>query len=392
MRLADRVVDIGTETAFEAAARARALEATGRKIIHLEIGEPDFDTPENVREAAKRALDAGWTHYGPFMGLPQLREAIAADSTARRGFPVDPATVVVTPGAKPIMFFALLALAQPGDEVIYPDPGFPIYESMTRFVGATPVPLPLREENDFRLDVDELRRLVTSRTRLIIFNSPANPTGGVLTRADLEGVADVAREHDIPVLADEIYMRILYDGAEHHSIASFPGMAERTIILDGFSKTYAMTGWRLGYGILPEALVPAFGRLVINSVSCVASFEQVAAVEALTGPQDAVEAMVAEFRVRRDLLVAGLNAIPGVTCRMPHGAFYAFPNVGGTGLNGPRMADRLLHEGGVSVLSGSAFGHAGAQHLRVSYANSRENLRLAVHRFGEVVAGLGVEV
>jgi len=392
MRLADRVVDIGTETAFEAAARARALEATGRKIIHLEIGEPDFDTPENVREAAKRALDAGWTHYGPFMGLPQLREAIAADSTARRGFPVDPATVVVTPGAKPIMFFALLALAQPGDEVIYPDPGFPIYESMTRFVGATPVPLPLREENDFRLDVDELRRLVTSRTRLIIFNSPANPTGGVLTRADLEGVADVAREHDIPVLADEIYMRILYDGAEHHSIASFPGMAERTIILDGFSKTYAMTGWRLGYGILPEALVPAFGRLVINSVSCVASFEQVAAVEALTGPQDAVEAMVAEFRVRRDLLVAGLNAIPGVTCRMPHGAFYAFPNVGGTGLDGPRMADRLLHEGGVSVLSGSAFGHAGAQHLRVSYANSRENLRLAVHRFGEVVAGLGVEV
>src|ERR1700690_3250810 len=307
MRLADRVVDIGTETAFEAAARARALEATGRKVIHLEIGEPDFDTPPNVREAAKRALDAGWTHYGPFMGLPELREAIAADASARRGISVDPATVVVTPGAKPIMFFALLALAQPGDEIIYPDPGFPIYESMTRFVGATPVPLPLREENDFRLDVDELRRLVTPRTRLIIFNSPANPTGGVLTREDQEGIADVAREHDIPVLADEIYMRILYDGAEHHSIASLPGMAERTIILDGFSKTYAMTGWRLGYGILPEALVPAFGRLVINSVSCVASFEQVAAVEALTGPQDAVEAMVREFDARRKLVVAGLN-------------------------------------------------------------------------------------
>jgi len=390
MRLADRVVDIGTETAFEAAARARALEATGRKVIHLEIGEPDFDTPANVREAAKRALDAGWTHYGPFMGLPQLREAIAADSTARRGFTVDPATVVVTPGAKPIMFFALLALAQPGDEVIYPDPGFPIYESMTRFVGATPVPLPLREEHDFRLDVDELRRLVTSRTKLIIFNSPANPTGGVLTLADLEAIADVAREHDITVLADEIYMRILYDGAEHHSIASFPGMAERTIVLDGFSKTYAMTGWRLGYGILPEALVPAFGRLVINSVSCVASFEQVAAVEALTGPQDAVQAMVTEFDARRKLVVAGLNAIPGVTCRMPHGAFYAFPNVAGTGLDGPGMADRLLHEGGVSVLSGSAFGRVGATHLRVSYANSRENLHLALERFGEVVAGLTV--
>ncbi|HXX59963.1 MAG TPA: pyridoxal phosphate-dependent aminotransferase [Candidatus Sulfotelmatobacter sp.] len=390
MRLADRVVDIGTETAFEAAARARALEATGRKVIHLEIGEPDFDTPANVREAAKRALDAGWTHYGPFMGLPQLREAIAADSTARRGFTVDPATVVVTPGAKPIMFFALLALAQPGDEVIYPDPGFPIYESMTRFVGATPVPLPLREEHDFRLDVDELRRLVTSRTKLIIFNSPANPTGGVLTLADLEAIADVAREHDITVLADEIYMRILYDGAEHHSIASFPGMAERTIVLDGFSKTYAMTGWRLGYGILPEALVPAFGRLVINSVSCVASFEQVAAVEALTGPQDAVQAMVTEFDARRKLVVAGLNAIPGVTCRMPHGAFYAFPNVAGTGLDGPGMADRLLHEGGVSVLSGSAFGRVGATHLRVSYANNRENLHLALERFGEVVAGLTV--
>ncbi len=391
MRLADRVVDIGTETAFEAAARARALEATGRKVIHLEIGEPDFDTPANVREAAKRALDAGWTHYGPFMGLPQLREAIAADSTARRGVTVDPATVVVTPGAKPIMFFALLALAQPGDEVIYPDPGFPIYESMTRFVGATPVPLPLREENDFRLDVDELRRLVSPRTKLIIFNSPANPTGGVLTLEDLEGIADVAREHDITVLADEIYMRILYDGAQHHSITSFPGMAERTIVLDGFSKTYAMTGWRLGYGILPEALVPAFGRLVINSVSCVASFEQVAAVEALTGPQDAVEAMVTEFEARRKLVVAGLNAIPGVTCRMPHGAFYAFPNIGATGLDGPAMADRLLHEGGVSVLSGSAFGRVGATHLRVSYANSRENLRAALDRFGEVVAGLGVQ-
>lgn len=388
MRLADRVVDIGTETAFEAAARARALEATGRHIIHLEIGEPDFDTPANVRAAAKKALDDGWTHYGPFMGLPKLREAIAADASARRGFPVDPANVVVTPGAKPIMFYALLALAQPGDEVIYPDPGFPIYESMTRFVGATPVPLPIREERDFEFDIDELRSLVTDRTRLIILNSPANPTGGVLPREDLEAIADLARERDLVVLADEIYMRILYDGAEHHSIAAFPGMAERTIVLDGFSKTYAMTGWRLGYAILPPALVPAYGRLIINSVSCVPAFSQLAAVEALTGPQDDVEAMVTEFAARRELIVAGLNRIPGVTCRMPHGAFYAFPNVSGTGLDGPRMADRLLHEGGVAVLSGTAFGHVGSNHLRVSYANSRENLALALQRFGEVVAGL----
>ncbi|MFI5261287.1 MAG: pyridoxal phosphate-dependent aminotransferase [Candidatus Limnocylindrales bacterium] len=388
MRLADRVIDIGTETAFEAAARARALEATGRHVIHLEIGEPDFDTPANVRAAAKQALDEGWTHYGPYLGLPQLREAIAADSTARRGFTVDPANVVVTPGAKPIMFYALLALAQAGDEVIYPDPGFPIYESMTRFVGATPVRLPIREENDYRLDVDELRGLVTDRTRLIIFNSPANPTGGVLTRSDLEAIADVARERDLVVLADEIYMRILYDGTEHLSIAAFPGMAERTIVLDGFSKTYAMTGWRLGYAVLPPALVAAYGRLIINSVSCVATFAQLAAVEALVGPQDAVEAMVTEFAARRDLIVAGLNDIPGVTCRTPHGAFYAFPNVAGTGLDGPRMADRLLHEGGVAVLSGTAFGHVGADHLRVSYANSRENLRLALERFSEVVSGL----
>ncbi len=379
---------IGTETAFEAAARARALEATGRQVIHLEIGEPDFETPANVRAAAKRALDEGWTHYGPFLGLPQLREAIAADATARRGFSVEPGNVIVTPGAKPIMFYALLALAQPGDEVIYPDPGFPIYESMTRFVGATPVPIPIREDHDFRLDLDELEELLGDRTRLLILNSPANPTGGLLTLEDLQGIAALALEHDVTVLADEIYMRILYDGAVHHSIAALPGMAERTIVLDGFSKTYAMTGWRLGYAILPPALVPAFGRLVINSVSCVSSFSQMAAVEALSGPQDAVEAMVEEFRARRDLVVEGLNAIPGLTCRLPHGAFYAFPNVSGTGLDGPQLADRLLHEGGVAVLAGTAFGHVGADHLRVSYANSRENLRLALERLDEVVRRL----
>jgi len=385
VRLAERVRDIGTETAFEAAARARALEATGRDVIHLEIGEPDFDTPANVREAAKRALDEGWTHYGPPLGLPALREAIATDATARKRFAVDPENVVVTPGAKPIMFYALLALAQPGDEVIYPDPGFPIYESMTRFVGATPVPIPLREENEFRMDVQELRSLVTDRTRLIIFNSPHNPTGSVLTEEDLRAIADLAAERDITVLADEIYGRILYEG-EHHSIAALPGMAERTIVLDGFSKTWAMTGWRLGYAILPPDLLPVFSRLIINSVSCTSSHSQMAAVEALTGPQDDVEAMVEEFRARRELIVNGLDAIPGIRCLKPHGAFYVFPNVSGTGMAGPEMANRLLDEAGVACLAGTAFGRVGRDHLRVSYANSRENISRALERIAQVAA------
>jgi aspartate/methionine/tyrosine aminotransferase len=385
MRLAERARDIGTETAFEAAVRARALEAQGRHIIHLEIGEPDFDTPPNVREAAKRALDDGFTHYGPPLGLPQLREAIAADASARKGFAVDPARVVVTPGAKPVMSFAIMALAQAGDEVIVPDPGFPIYESMTRFVGATPVPIPLREENDFRLDPGELRSLVTDRTRLVIINSPHNPCGSVLTAEDLVAVADVARERDLAVLADEIYGRILYDG-EHHSIAALQGMAERTIVLDGFSKTWAMTGWRLGYAILPEALVAPFSRLIINTVSCTSSFSQMAAVEALTGPQDSVDAMVEEFRARRSLVVEGLNRIPGFSCRMPQGAFYAFPNVSGTGLTGAEVTERLLLEAGVSVLAGTAFGDVAVNHIRVSYANSRENLSLALERIGDLVA------
>jgi aspartate/methionine/tyrosine aminotransferase len=385
VRLAERVQDIGTETAFEAAARARALEATGRDVIHLEIGEPDFDTPANVREAAKRALDEGWTHYGPPLGLPALREAIATDATARKRFAVDPENVVVTPGAKPIMFYALLALAQPGDEVIYPDPGFPIYESMTRFVGATPVPIPLREENEFRMDVQELRSLVTDRTRLIIFNSPHNPTGSVLTEEDLRAIADLAAERDITVLADEIYGRILYEG-EHHSIAALPGMAERTIVLDGFSKTWAMTGWRLGYAILPPDLLPVFSRLIINSVSCTSSHSQMAAVEALTGPQDDVEAMVEEFRARRELIVNGLDAIPGIRCLKPHGAFYVFPNVSGTGMAGPEMANRLLDEAGVACLAGTAFGRVGRDHLRVSYANSPENISRALERIAQVAA------
>jgi aspartate aminotransferase len=387
MRLADRMTGIGSESAFEAAARARALEATGRSVIHLEIGEPDFETPANVRAAAKRALDDGWTHYGPFLGLPALREAIAADATARKGFDARADRVVVVPGGKPVMFFALLALAQAGDEVVYPDPGFPIYESMARFVGARPVPYAITQENDFRVDLDELEGLVNERTRLLIINSPANPTGGVFTRSDIERVADLVLRHpELTVLADEIYGRIVHDG-EHVSIASFPGLAERTIVLDGFSKTYAMTGWRMGYAILPEPLVEPFGKLVINSVSCVSSFSQVAAIEALTGPQGDVEAMVREFRARRDIVVDGLNGIPGIECAVPAGAFYVFPRIGGTGMTGSVFADRLLAESGVCVLSGTAFGTVGADHVRISYAASREHLAEAIDRIASFVRG-----
>ncbi len=389
MRLADRMALIGSESAFEAAARARALEATGRSVIHLEIGEPDFDTPANVRAAAQRALDDGMTHYGPFMGLPALREAIAADASARKGFAVSADRVAVVPGGKPVMFFALLALAQPGDEVVYPDPGFPIYESMARYVGATARPYAITQGNDFRVDLDELESLVTDRTRLLIINSPANPTGGVFTRADIERIGELVLRHpELVVLADEIYGRIVHDG-EHVSIASLPGLVERTIVLDGFSKTYAMTGWRMGYAILPAPLVDPFAKLIINSVSCVSTFSQVAAVEALTGPQDDVEDMVREFRVRRDLVVAGLNRIPGIDCAVPAGAFYVFPRIGGTGLDGATFADRLLTEQGVCVLAGGAFGRVGAGHVRISYANSRENLALAIERIGAFVAGLG---
>jgi aspartate/methionine/tyrosine aminotransferase len=387
MKLSERMARIGTETAFEAAARARALEATGRSVIHLEIGEPDFDTPPNIREAAKRALDGGATHYTPTPGIPELRAAIAADATARKGFAVSPDRVAVVPGGKPVMFFAILALVNEGDEVIYPDPGFPIYESMANFVGGKAVPCPIRQENGFRLDPDELAALVTARTKLVILNSPANPTGGVSTRQDLERIAAIARDHDLTVLADEIYGRTLYEG-EHVSIASLPGMAERTIVLDGFSKTYAMTGWRLGYAILPEALVTPFGRLIVNSVSCTNAATQWAGVEALTGPQDAVDAMVAEFKVRRDLIVDGLNSIPGITCLRPAGAFYVFPDITATGLTGAELADRLLNEGGVSALAGTAFGRVGLHHLRFSYATSRENIAEAVKRTRAVVEPL----
>jgi aspartate/methionine/tyrosine aminotransferase len=388
-RIASRMATIGTESAFEVSARARALEAEGRSIIHLQIGEPDFDTPAHVREAAKRALDEGATHYAPFPGIPALREAIAADVRLRKGMPADPSQVFVTVGGKGVMLYAILGLVDPGDEVIVPDPGYPIYESLTRFVGATPVPIPIRMDNQFRLDVEELAGLITPRTRLLIINSPANPTGGVLNRSDLERIAELAREHDLWVMADEIYGRILYDGEEHVSIGSLPGMADRTIILDGFSKTFAMTGWRLGYAVVPTSLVQTYSQLVINTISCAPTFAQVGAVQALVGPQDDVDAMVVEFKARRDLIVAGLNEIPGIRCATPLGAFYAFPSIAGTGLSGAELAERLLHEAGVCVLAGTAFGGVGTDHIRISYANSRANLTEALGRIGRFVEGLG---
>ena len=388
-RVAARMGTIGTESAFEVSARARALAAQGRPMIYLQIGEPDFDTPANVRAAAKRALDEGETHYAPFPGIPALREAIAADVALRKGVQADPSQVFVTVGGKGVMLYAILGLVDPGDEVIVPDPGYPIYESLTRFVGATPVPIPIRMENDFRLDVDELAALITPRTRVLFINSPANPTGGVLNRDDLERIAALAIEHDLWVVTDEIYGRILYDGAEHVSIAALPEMAERTIILDGFSKTFAMTGWRLGYAIVPTSLIPTYSQLIINTISCAPTFAQVGAVEALVGQQDDVDAMVVEFKARRDLVVAGLNEIPGIRCKTPLGAFYAFPSVAGTGLSGAEIAERLMHEADVCVLAGTALGAVGTEHIRISYANSRENLTEALGRIGRFVEGLG---
>ncbi len=388
MKLASRMERIGTETAFEAAARARALEATGREVIHLEIGEPDFDTPRHVSEAAASALlDDGATHYTAATGIAPLREAIAADVRRWKGIEATAEQVVVTPGAKPIMFYTMLVLIEDGDEVIYPNPGFPIYESMAAYVGGRPVAAPLREANDFRMDVEEVASLVTDRTRLIVINSPHNPTGSILTDAGIRRLAEIAVERDLVVLAAEIYGRLQYSG-EPLSIATLPGMAERTITLDGFSKTYAMTGWRLGYGILPDSLVPSFSRLVINSVSCTNAFAQAGAVEALVGSQADAEAMREEFGARRSLIVDGLNAIPGVSCVMPHGAFYAFPNVSSFGRTSAEIADHLLYDAGVCGLAGTAFGIHGEGHLRFSYANSRENLALALERVEESLARL----
>ena len=389
MRLASRMDRIGTETAFEAAARARALEATGVDVVHLEVGEPDFDTPANIRAAAKQALDEGKTHYAPFAGIPELRAAIADDATARKGFPVSPDQVFVTVGGKGVMLYAIEALVDDGDEVIVPDPGYPIYESLVSWIGGSAIPIPIRQANGFRLDPDELASLVTPRTRMIVLNSPANPSGGVLTRSDLESIAELALANDLVILADEIYGRILYEG-EHVSIASLPGMAERTVVLDGFSKTYAMTGWRLGYAIVPDWLSFAFGRLIINSVSNVCSFAQHGAVEALRGPQDEVDRMVAEFHARRDLVVDGLNAIPGISCLRPSGAFYVLPQVSGTGLTGAELSTRLLYEAGVSTLAGTAFGGVATDHIRLSYATSQANIRTALDRIGQFVGTLAV--
>ena len=385
MDIAARMGRLGTESAFEVLARAKALERQGKEIIHLEIGEPDFDTPEHIRDAAKRALDAGATHYGPSAGLPELREAIAKHITETRGVPVSPEQVVVTPGAKPIMFFTIMTLVGQGDEVIYPNPGFPIYESVINFVGGKPVPIPLRESSEFGFDLDVFEKSVSSRTKLIIINSPANPTGGVLDRGQIDRIAAIAAERNIPVMSDEIYRQFLYDG-EFVSIYDRPGMADRTIILDGFSKSYAMTGWRLGYGIFPKPLVEHIVRLMVNSASCTASFVQLAGLAALQGEQ--AGRMVAEFKRRRDLIVDGLNKLPGVKCLRPRGAFYVFPNITGTRRTSAEVAERLLNEAGVAALSGTAFGAHGEGYLRLSYANSEANLRKALERMRPVFEAL----
>ena len=381
MKLAACMSRLGTETAFEVLLAARKLEAQGRDIVHLEIGEPDFDTPANVVEAACEALRGGQTHYSPSAGILALREAIAEDIGELRSIEVDPDQVVVTPGGKPIMFFVILALAEPGTEVIYPNPGFPIYESMINFTGAKAVPVRLLEEKGFRFDIDELRDKVTDRTRLIIINSPQNPTGGVLTAEDLAAIAEIAAERDIPVLSDEIYDHLVYD-SEFLSISTYPGMSisERTIILNGFSKTYAMTGWRLGYGVMPLELAGHITRLMTNSNSCTAAFTQYAGIEALTGPQEESLQMVAAFKERRDVIVPGLNAIPGIRCHNPEGAFYVFPNIEGTGISSKEMETFLLNEAGVAALSGTSFGAYGEGFIRLSYATSIANIQKALAR------------
>ncbi len=387
MKLATRMSRLGTETAFEVLARARALEAQGREIVHLEIGEPDFDTPAHVIETAIAALKSGQTHYTPSAGIPSLRQAVAEEISDTRDIDVQPAQVVIVPGGKPIIFFPILALCEEGDEVIYPNPGFPIYESMINFAGATAVPARLLMEKEFCFDIDEFRDLVSPRTKMIIINSPQNPTGGVLSQEDLNVIAEIAMENDIIVLSDEIYCRILYEG-DFASIATIPGMQERTIILDGFSKTYAMTGWRLGYGVMPEELAVQVTKLMTNSVSCNAAFTMYAGVEALRGPQDESEKMVEAFRARRDVIVDGLKTIPGFKCLKPKGAFYAFPNIEGTGKSSKEMEDYLLQEAGVATLAGTSFGQYGEGFLRLSYANSIPNLQKALERIGEAVAKL----
>lgn len=385
MKLASRMDRILIETAFEVLVKARALEAQGRSVIHLEIGEPDFETPPHVIRAAKDALDGGWTHYGPTQGYPDFREAIAKHVSETRGITVGPEQVSVVPGGKPILFFPMMALLEEGDEVIYPNPGFPIYESMIRFLGATPVPMPLVEDRGFSFDLDRFRDALSNKTKMVILNSPQNPTGGVIPADDIQAIAEMVRDRDLIILSDEIYSRIWFD-EKPVSIASLPGMAEKTIILDGFSKIYAMTGWRLGYGVMPTWLVEAVNKLMVNSNSCTASMVQRAGLAALTGPQDAPLAMVTEFKRRRDAFIAGLNTIPGFRCPVPQGAFYAFPNVEGTGRSSKTLADELLYEAGVACLNGGSFGEYGNGYIRFSYANSYENLMEAVERMRKHLA------
>jgi aspartate/methionine/tyrosine aminotransferase len=382
LRLAKRMARLGTETAFEVLLKAKALEAKGRDIIHLEIGEPDFDTPDNIIDAGCEALRKGFTHYGPSAGLVELREAIAQYVSDTRQVYVTPDDVVVVPGGKPVILLSILSLAEVGDEMIYPNPGFPIYESMINYAGAKAVPIRLREELDFRLDVDELAGLINDRTKLVIVNSPHNPTGGVLEKKDIDAIARAIGDRDIMVLSDEIYSQLIFEG-EHHSIMSLDGMKERTILLDGFSKTYAMTGWRMGFGVMRVDLATHISRLMTNSNSCTASFTQVAGVEALRGPQKSVDAMRAEFKKRRDVMVAGLNKIKGFSCQMPHGAFYVFPNITETGWPSKKLADALLDEAGVAALSGTAFGQFGEGYLRFSVANSIENIEKALQRVND---------
>jgi aspartate aminotransferase len=376
---------LGTETAFEVLAKAQALEKQGKEIVHLEIGEPDFDTPKNIKDAAIKALNSGYTHYTPSAGMPQLRQAVAEYISKTRKLDVKPEEVVVTPGAKPIMFFSILALVNSGDEVLYPNPGFPIYESLINFVGAKPVPIPLEEENDFGFDAEYVKKTITKKTKMIILNSPENPTGGVVTREQLKVIADCIRERgDVFVLSDEIYSRIIYEG-KHESITQFSGMKDKTILLDGFSKTYAMTGWRLGYGVMRRDLAEKVAQLMTNSNSCTCAFTQLAGVEALRGPQKEPERMDEEFRKRREVIVSGLNNIPGITCKKPHGAFYVFPNITKTGMDCRKLGDHLLYNAGVAVLPGTSFGKFGEGYLRLSFANSIENIKKAMERIAKAV-------
>jgi aspartate/methionine/tyrosine aminotransferase len=383
--LANRQKLLGTETAFETLAKAKRLEAEGKNIIHLEIGEPDFDTPYNIKQAAKKAIDDGYTHYGPSAGQMELRQTIANHQSSRQGYDISPENVIVTPGAKPIMFYTVMALINPGDEAIYPNPGFPIYESMINYVGGVAKPMRLKEETNFNVDIKELESLISDRTRLIIVNSPNNPCGSVIPNDDLKRISDVADAHDLIVLSDEIYKDMYYDRVEHCSITKFGQTKTRTVILDGFSKSYAMTGWRLGYGVFPDFMIDDVSKLVTNSVSCTSVFTQIAGIEALEGPQDSVSNMMKEFTKRREIVVDGLNSLKGIRCSIPKGAFYAFPNIENTGMTSQQFADKALYDGGVALLSGTSFGEFGEGFIRISFANSIENIQEGIKRISTIL-------